>query len=86
MDERDQVVRLMEIRKTRGQPAEAFLTVFIAWSAAVFFGFGATLEASAQSGAPPPNILFIIGDDHGWPYSGFMGDPLIQTPQLDALA
>ena len=43
-------------------------------------------EAPAQSADPPPNILFIIGDDHGWPYAGFMGDPFVQTPRLDALA
>jgi uncharacterized sulfatase len=33
-----------------------------------------------------PNILLLIGDDHGWPYSGFMGDPIARTPNLDALA
>jgi arylsulfatase A-like enzyme len=44
--------------------------------------------AFAQSPEPeqPPNILFIIGDDHGWPNSGFMGDPIVQTPELDLLA
>jgi arylsulfatase A-like enzyme len=33
-----------------------------------------------------PNIVLIIGDDHGWPYFGFMDDPLVATPHLDALA
>jgi len=33
-----------------------------------------------------PNIVLIIGDDHGWPYSGFMGDEIVETPHLDALA
>jgi arylsulfatase A-like enzyme len=33
-----------------------------------------------------PNIVVVIGDDHGWPYSGFMGDPIVRTPNLDALA
>src|SRR5260221_8699256 len=39
-------------------------------------------------GATPdrPNILLLIGDDHGWPYAGFMGDPIAMTPNLDALA
>ncbi len=31
-------------------------------------------------------MILIIGDDHGWPYFGFMDDPIIATPQLDALA
>jgi len=57
-------------------------------SACVLFlcgGISLVSEAFAQAGDPPPHILFIIGDDHGWPYSGFMGDPFIQTPELDAL-
>jgi uncharacterized sulfatase len=38
------------------------------------------------AGADVPNIVLIIGDDHGWPYFGFMGDEIVQTPHLDALA
>ena len=34
----------------------------------------------------PPNLVLIIGDDHGWPYAGFMGNDIVQTPNLDALA
>lgn len=37
-------------------------------------------------GAGPPNIVLIIGDDHGWPYFGFMGNTDVETPHLDALA
>jgi len=33
-----------------------------------------------------PNIVLIIGDDHGWPYYGFMGNQIVQTPVLDELA
>jgi len=46
------------------------------------------LVGSHATAAPdvPPNIVLLIGDDHGWPYSGFMGDPFVQTPNLDALA
>jgi arylsulfatase A-like enzyme len=36
--------------------------------------------------AAPPNIVFIISDDHGWTDYGFMGHPHIQTPHLDRLA
>jgi uncharacterized sulfatase len=43
----------------------------------------ATNAAVAQS---RPNIVVIFGDDLGWPYSGFMGDPVVTTPNLDALA
>ena len=34
----------------------------------------------------PPNIVLLIGDDHGYPYFGFMGDENVSTPTMDALA
>ncbi|UCE87525.1 MAG: sulfatase-like hydrolase/transferase [Deltaproteobacteria bacterium] len=34
----------------------------------------------------PPNLVLIIGDDHGYPDFGFMGSPYVQTPRLDRLA
>ncbi len=53
----------------------------------------ALLLASACSfGEPPtpavdrPNIVLIIGDDHGYPDFGFMGSSYVETPQLDRLA
>lgn len=33
-----------------------------------------------------PNIVLLIGDDHGYPYFGFMGDDNVITPAMDALA
>ena len=33
-----------------------------------------------------PNIVLIIGDDHGWPYYGFMENDIVETPVLDKLA
>jgi len=33
-----------------------------------------------------PNIVLIIGDDHGYPYAGFMGNEIVSTPHLDRLA
>jgi arylsulfatase A-like enzyme len=35
---------------------------------------------------PPPNIVLVIGDDLGYPDSGFMGSPIVETPNLDRLA
>ncbi len=32
------------------------------------------------------NIILIIADDHGYPYSGFMGSEVVSTPRLNALA
>jgi uncharacterized sulfatase len=42
--------------------------------------------ACAAPQARPPNLILIIGDDHGYPYAGFMGDPIVRTPHLDGLA
>ena len=33
-----------------------------------------------------PNIVLIMTDDQGWAQVGFHGDPILQTPSLDALA
>jgi len=44
------------------------------------------LVSGSSPAAQPPNIVLVIGDDHGWAYSGFMGDPFVQTPGLDRLA
>ncbi len=43
------------------------------------------LTAAAQ---PPkrPNIIFLLTDDHRWDALGAMGNKIIQTPNLDALA
>lgn len=40
----------------------------------------------ARAATDRPNLVLIIGDDHGWPDAGFMGHPVVQTPNLDALA
>src|SRR5512132_2429225 len=33
-----------------------------------------------------PNILFICTEEHGAPFSGAMGHPIVKTPNLDRLA
>ena len=35
---------------------------------------------------PPPNILFAIADDWGWPHAGCYGDAVVRTPTCDRLA
>ena len=44
------------------------------------------ISAGASSNERPPNIVLLIGDDHGYPYFGFMGDEHVVTPSMDALA
>lgn len=42
--------------------------------------------AAASTAPRLPNIVLLIGDDHGYPYFGFMGDRNVVTPSMDALA
>ncbi len=34
----------------------------------------------------PPNILFILSDDHRWDFLSCVGHPFVETPRLDRLA
>ena len=45
-------------------------------------------QATAPDRSPdrPPNIVLVIGDDHGFPYFGFTGSEHVRTPNLDLLA
>lgn len=57
----------------------------LALATACTSGSGEVSEAEVAE-APRPNVLYIIADDFGAPYHGFMGDTIVQTPSLDALA
>ena len=38
------------------------------------------------SGTKPPNIVFLISDDHSWPDLGCFGNTAVTTPNLDKMA
>lgn len=42
--------------------------------------------ARARQAQPPPNFLFLLTDDQRWDTLGCMGNRIIQTPNVDALA
>lgn len=44
------------------------------------------LAAPLRAADAPPNIIYLISDDHAWTDYGFMGHPQIETPHLDKLA
>ena len=44
------------------------------------------LSAVALVAADKPNVLFILSDDHSYPYLSCYGDPNVRTPVLDKLA
>jgi arylsulfatase A-like enzyme len=41
---------------------------------------------SPALGADRPNIILLMGDDHGWDETGYNGHPHLQTPVLDEMA
>ncbi len=49
---------------------------------------GLQISATDQESRPPdrPNIIFLLTDDQRWDALGAMGNPIIQTPNLDKLA
>lgn len=36
--------------------------------------------------AKPPNVVLLMGDDHGWEETGYNGHPHVKTPVLDEIA
>jgi uncharacterized sulfatase len=44
------------------------------------------VRAPEADAVGPPNLILLIGDDHGYPDFGFMGSPYVKTPHLDRLA
>jgi choline-sulfatase len=45
------------------------------------------VEGPATSGATRrPNIVFVLSDQHSYRYTGFMGHPVVRTPNLDRIA
>lgn len=51
--------------------------------AALLLLIGAACAAAQET---PPNIVLVISDDHGYRDYGFMGSPIVRTPNLDRLA
>ena len=33
-----------------------------------------------------PNVILMMGDDHGWEETGYNGHPHVKTPVLDEMA
>ena len=51
-------------------------------------GLGCVLATSASHAFAegPPNIILLMGDDHGWDETGYNGHPPLKTPVLDEMA
>ncbi|MDP6357648.1 MAG: sulfatase-like hydrolase/transferase, partial [Planctomycetota bacterium] len=44
------------------------------------------LLGAAEAKQPVPNIILLMGDDHGWEETGYNGHPYVKTPCLDEMA
>jgi arylsulfatase A-like enzyme len=52
----------------------------------IFAAFFAALGGFAQAAETRPNIVLMMGDDHGWEETGYNGHPHVKTPVLDEIA
>jgi N-acetylglucosamine-6-sulfatase len=43
-------------------------------------------DGAPAPAARPPNLVFILSDDHRWDFAGYEGHPFVETPSLDRLA
>ncbi len=55
---------------------------------ALAFALLCTAGLAALSAATParPNVVLLMGDDHGWDETGYNGHPYLKTPVLDEMA
>jgi len=70
----------------RGELARLGGRAAILCPAGLWAFLGAVLVSSVTTGAEKPNILFLLSDDHSYPFVGCYGDSNVRTPTLDRLA
>jgi len=49
-------------------------------------GFFLWVQATIAFAVEPPNIILLMGDDHGWDETAYNGHPYLKTPVLDEMA
>ncbi len=69
---------------TRASSRRSFLKSSL--SAATFLAGCRTAPTETPSQARPPNVLFLLTDDHRWDALSCMGNPVLRTPNIDRLA
>ena len=75
---------LVSDHRRRGKPR--FWMCFLC-SLGLLIAHATAADARAATADPDrPNIVFVVADDLSYHSTGFMGDPIVRTPNLDALA
>ena len=49
-------------------------------------GLFASCNEKAETQESLPNVVLLLGDDHGWDETGYNGHPFLHTPVLDEMA
>jgi arylsulfatase A-like enzyme len=70
----------------RGSRAALSCTRAACATSALCFAWLLVGESASFAADRPPNVLMILSDDQAWTDYGFMGHPVISTPNLDRLA
>ena len=64
-----------------------FENILIAWASILILGCsGNPKREEANNLSKPPNVVLLMGDDHGWDEVGYNGHPFVKTPVLDDMA
>ncbi|MCT4647942.1 MAG: sulfatase-like hydrolase/transferase, partial [Carboxylicivirga sp.] len=61
------------------------LSLFLVAGATVLGGCGAKKGKEAKA-KKQPNFLILMSDNHSWNHLGCYGDPVVKTPNIDAIA
>lgn len=64
----------------------SILTLFVTGAVMFSFFFISARPVGATFQEKPPNIIFLLTDDQRWDAMGAMGNPIIQTPNMDDMA
>jgi len=67
--------------KARSQSAGIVLIILL-----TAFSCSNSKQDQNSSQGEPPNIILLMGDDHGWDEVGYNGHPFVKTPVLDEMA
>ncbi len=76
----------MTHRANAGKHARRDLRAVILCRGGLLILLGTVLMSSAAAAADKPHILFLLSDDHSYPFVGCYGDRNVRTPTLDRLA